>query len=37
MEIRGKKEEIPFTLEQNQSESVNLIFNLTEHIKEIEL
>ena len=37
MEIRGKKEEIPFTLEQNQSESENLIFNLTEHIKEIEL
>ena len=37
MEVRGIKEEIPFTLDQNQSESENLIFNLTEHIKEIEL
>ena len=36
IEIRGRKEEIPFILEQNQSESENLIFNLSEHIKEIE-
>ena len=37
IEIRGKKEEIPIILEQNQSESENLIFNLSEHIREVEL
>ena len=35
MEIRGIKENISFILEQNQSENENLIFNLSEHIKEL--
>ena len=37
IEVRGNKEEIPFTLEKNMTENEMLIFNLNEYIKEIEL